>query len=64
MGRAAFQDMECWRRWGAVNQGFDLPATCLQDADLMERAREIGGNMPPPNYDLERPELDGILATT
>ena len=45
-----------------MNQAFDLPSTCLGDADLMERAREIGLDAPPPPYDLSRPELERLLA--
>jgi flavin-dependent dehydrogenase len=62
MNRASMRDMECWRRWTDVNQVFELPATCLEDADLVERAREIGANTPQPSYDLSRPELERLLA--
>lgn len=62
MARASMRDMECWRRWTAVNQAFELPSTCLDDADLMGRAREIGADAPPPPYDLTRPDLERLLA--
>ena len=62
MTRASMRDMECWRRWTGVNQAFELPSTCLSDAALMERAREIGSTAPPPAYDLTRQELDVLLA--
>ncbi|HSG77990.1 MAG TPA: hypothetical protein VLD62_00290, partial [Acidimicrobiia bacterium] len=62
MARASAKDMECWRRWTAVNQAFDLPSTCLEDIELMERARAVAGEAGPPAYHLTRSELTGLLA--
>ncbi|MDJ0790366.1 MAG: FAD-dependent monooxygenase [Acidimicrobiia bacterium] len=61
MSRASMQDMECWRRWTGVNQAFELPSSCLEDGDLMDRARTIGSGAPPPSYDLTRQELEHLL---
>lgn len=61
MARASTRDMECWRRWTAVNQGFELPSSCLDDPDLMMRVRNIGAEVPPPTYHLSRPELEELL---
>ena len=62
MARAATRDMECWRRWTAVNQGFETPSSCLEDADLMQRARQVGAEVPPPTYHLSRDDLEALLA--
>ena len=62
MTRASMRDMECWRRWTSVNQAFELPSTCLDDPDLMARAREIGRAPPPPQYNLSRSDLERLLA--
>ena len=62
MMRASMQDMDCWRRWNGVNQVFDLPSTCLEDTELMARAREVAADMPPPAYNLSRDELTTLLA--
>ena len=61
MVRASMQDMDCWRRWNGVNQVFDLPSSCLDDAELMARAREVAQDTPPPTYTLNRDELIAIL---
>ena len=60
--RASGRDMECWRRWTAVNQALALPSSCLEDTALMERARQVGADVPPPSYDLTRLELEELLA--
>ena len=62
MMRASMQDMDCWRRWNGVNQVFDLPSSCLDDPELMSRAREVAEETPPPPYNLSRDELAGLLA--
>ncbi len=62
MMRASMQDMDCWRRWNGVNQGFELPSSCLEDPELMTRAREVAEGMPPPAYNLDRDELTALLA--
>lgn len=62
MMRASMQDMDCWRRWNGVNQAFDLPSSCLDDAALMARAREVAEDMPPPSYNLNREDLTALLA--
>ena len=56
------RDMECWRRWTAVNQVFELPSSCLDDEELMARARDVAEDMPPPAYNLSRDELASILS--
>ena len=61
MARASMRDMECWRRWTSVNQVFELPSSCLDDEELMARAREVADDMPPPAYNLSRDELASIL---
>lgn len=61
MVRASMRDMDCWRRWNGVNQGFDLPSSCLDDPELMARAREVAEDMPPPAYHLSRDELTALL---
>ena len=61
MVRASMRDMDCWRRWNRVNQGFDLPSSCLGDPELMARAREVTEDSPPPAYHLSRDELEAIL---
>ena len=61
MVRASMQDMECWRRWNGVNQGFDLPSSCLDDEKLMARARDLADDIPPPAYNLSREELTSLL---
>lgn len=62
LGRASMMDMECWQRWTPVNQVLDLPSSCLDDPDLMARAREVAADMPPPSYQLSRDELTDLLA--
>ncbi|MDJ0663127.1 MAG: FAD-dependent oxidoreductase [Acidimicrobiia bacterium] len=62
MVRASMRDMECWRRWTAVNQGFDTPSSCLDDDELMARARLVADDMPPASYNLSRDELTTILS--
>lgn len=62
LSRASFLDMACWRRWAGVNQVFELPSTCLEDEELMDRARSIAAQAPPPAYNLSREELEAILA--
>jgi 2-polyprenyl-6-methoxyphenol hydroxylase-like FAD-dependent oxidoreductase len=62
MARASMRDMDCWRRWTGVNQAFDLPSSCLDDPELMTRAREVAEETPPPAYNLGRDELTTLLA--
>lgn len=46
--RAATVDMECWRRWTAMNQVFVRPPTCFADDELMTRAADVAEDAPPP----------------
>ncbi len=61
MVRASMKDMECWRRWTAVNQVFEMPASCLEDTDLIAHAHEVASDATPPPYDLTRNELADML---
>ena len=61
MARASMKDMECWRRWTAVNQVFEMPASCLEDTGLMAHAHDVIRDAAPPAYDLTRNELADVL---
>lgn len=61
MARASMMDMDCWRRWTAVSQVFELPSNCLADTDLMAHAHDVTRDAAPPLYDLTRNELADML---
>lgn len=59
---ASFIDMESWKRWNDVNQLFETPTTCFDDADLIAQAHEHAAQLPPNTFSLSRDELEAKLS--
>ena len=59
--RAASVDPICWRRWMRAQHVVDTPTSCWDDAELMERARDVEVEGGPPPLAMDRSRLDELL---
>lgn len=59
---ASGQDAEIWSEWVQVVAALRSPADVVGNAGLVQRAREIAHEAPPPKFLMNRSELEALLA--